>query len=207
MNEIPHIDSNPPSPEQLVPRIEEILPEQLSQEQTKKIEALYRDAYEDRYVGDERFEESTMKNTSSVALCKQGEDIVAAINFNHERMISIAVRSDMPNRGVILVSFLEELVKTHPHAWITVAVDAPAMLRVMANKRLNFDRVEDPAHIQALFQFTQGIDSPVELMMSEEPVPGLTPKQAESEVRLPAFSRKDSLHGSEYKQIVFQHKA
>ncbi len=206
MNEFPTNYTNPPSPEQLTPRVEEVLPELLSEEQIKKIEALYKDAYESRYVGDEWFEESTMKNTSLVALYKQGEDILAAINFNQERMISIAVLFNATNRGAILISFLEELTKTHPHAWITVAIDAPAMLKVMANKRLDFDLINDPAHIQALFQSTQGTDSPVELVMSEETVPGLTPKQAESDIVLPAFSRENSYHGAEYKQLVFQHR-
>jgi hypothetical protein len=178
---------------------------ELQEGEVRRLEELYAGAYGERWVGDEWFEQSTLKNSSSVAVYGQEDRIAAAINLNNDRMIAIAVDKDVPDRGKVLVAFLQELVKTHPHLWITVDAQAAAMIATMTSSQLNFVVIEDEEHVKALYQSTSGIEGPNPVEPRTLEVPILS-RRLRQERQFTTFSRENSLHGPGYAQLVFQHR-
>lgn len=180
----------------------EVLTADLEATDILHIKQLYAVVYGDTYVGDEVFEKSTLPNTSSVVMLKNGDQLVAAINLNVDRMIALAVSPEVSERGAILVKVLQQLTQTHRNLWATVGIGAKAMQATITNTQLNFKPVDSEEEIKELFRSIKGVPNPDSITTTHEELDFLN-RRCGSDGEFTVMERPGSFHGLGYKQVVF----
>ncbi len=184
--------------------------EQITEEQLKEFIAFFKDGYGDRWVSEDHFRNVVMKNSTELLTVRDGEELVASFNFDNHRITDIAVSPTHRGEG-LGVRLFQEAANHNPEAWITIGVDADAMLSTVTSKELNFVPVEDKDQMEGLFRQCNGTRENYQVGIEEVQLPMVMRRLKEkgiehSDTFLTSYRGK-SLHGPAYKQIIFQNRA
>ena len=180
--------------------------DQITEEQLQQLMEIYKAGYGERWISEDHFRSTVMKNTSQVVQLLQGVNLAAALNINIRRITDIAVNPDFQGQG-LGVRLFEEAARVDPNIWISVSADAAAMLATVTDQRLNYFPVEDRDKIEKMFRELNGIGENFRINLESMKHPLLSKRMKRKGIdqdRFVAITRPNSLHGSTYKQIVFQ---
>lgn len=168
----------------------------------------FREGYGERWISDDNFKNVMIKNATEVLEIYSQAQIAAALLFDNKRISDVAVHPTFQGQG-LGVRLFQEASKTHPDAWISVGIDAAAMLATITDSSLNFFPVDERVHIETLFKQTNRARDNFEVETSRINNPLLSERLAKKGIekdQFTAFSRSGATHGSTYYQILFQNQ-
>lgn len=184
--------------------------EQVTDQEINRLIAVYKSGYGPKWISEEHFRSTVIKNTSEILELVTGEDVAAAINVNNKRITDIAVNPKFQGQG-LGVRLFEEAAKHIPEVWISVGIDpkAEGMMATVTDPRLSFLPVGDKTTIESLFKGLNGVES--DLIIGTDRVKhkfltGRLVGKGITQEEFIAFYRPNSLHGVGYEQILFQNQ-
>lgn len=176
----------------------------------RQLMKMYADSYGELWIGDDRYKSETLPNVDVIDALMINGKIVAAVDLNKNRIITIAVNQEFQGKG-FGVKLFKEVAKRHPDVWISIGENAVGMLNTVTNKELNYYLVEDKEKIEELYKGINGVSSDFTVETHTIDSSFLT-KRFKTEKGLDkkqftAFTRSGSLHDSSYNQLLFQNKS
>ena len=182
---------------------------ELPREKLEELLEVFKAGYGDDWLGDDLFWNVRLKNATELLELRSENRMAAAILFDNLRILQVTVHPDFQGHG-LGVKLLQEAAEVHPEAWISVALDANAVLATVADPRLNYLPVEDKDKIEELLKNINGSKGHYQVDAKEVPQTVLSEKFASKGLKKDKFiafaAKEASTHGQGYYQILFQNK-
>lgn len=170
---------------------------------------LFQTGYGEKWNGEDYFRNVVMRNNSDIVRLFLNGTLAAASLVNIRRITDIAVHPSFQGRG-LGVRLFQEAVRFRNDIWITIGVDAEAMLHTVTDQRLHFLPVEDQTVIEGLYRGINGVGDDFAVEIVEVTDPDLSERLARKGVRKDSFMvfyRHGSVHNQNYKQILWQNQS
>lgn len=184
--------------------------EEVTTKELEEIIDVLRAGYGEEWISDDHFRDVPMKYATHYLRLFAGDDLAATLSIHDNRITQVAVHPNFQGQGLGIKLF-QEAAKFRQDMWITVDIKAEGMIATITDSRLNYFPVEDQDQIEDLFKNLSGdaVGDSYKVEVERIEHPFLSQRLAKKGIKQEKFSayyRPGALHGSEYKQILWQNQ-